>query len=99
MAGTIDAGRGGARFWSVAWWVVFSAVSVLTLVWLAVGAMVSTPLNEPPGQAIVDYLALSVTPGSVVALLSNGSFDGIHAKLLERLADATKVRAVAHEEC
>ena len=37
-------------------------------------------------DAIVDYLAESVTPGSVVALLSNGAFGGIHAKLLERLA-------------
>ncbi len=38
-------------------------------------------------DAIVDYLALAVSPGSVVALLSNGSFGGIHGKLLERLAD------------
>jgi UDP-N-acetylmuramate: L-alanyl-gamma-D-glutamyl-meso-diaminopimelate ligase len=37
-------------------------------------------------DAIVDYLALNVSPGSVVALLSNGAFGGIHAKLLERLA-------------
>ena len=37
-------------------------------------------------DAIVDYLALNVTPGSVVALLSNGAFGGIHAKLLERLS-------------
>ncbi len=40
----------------------------------------------PSVDAIVDYLALHVTPGSVVALLSNGAFGGIHAKLLERLA-------------
>ena len=40
----------------------------------------------PSVDAIVDYLALNVTPGSVVALLSNGAFGGIHAKLLERLA-------------
>ncbi len=40
----------------------------------------------PSVEAIVDYLALSVTPGSVVALLSNGAFGGIHGKLLERLA-------------
>jgi UDP-N-acetylmuramate: L-alanyl-gamma-D-glutamyl-meso-diaminopimelate ligase len=40
----------------------------------------------PNVDAIIDHLALSVTPGSVVALLSNGSFGGIHAKLLERLA-------------
>ena len=40
----------------------------------------------PSVAAIVDYLALHVTPGSVVLLLSNGAFGGIHAKLLERLA-------------
>jgi UDP-N-acetylmuramate: L-alanyl-gamma-D-glutamyl-meso-diaminopimelate ligase len=40
----------------------------------------------PNVDAIIDYLAQAVTPGSVVALLSNGSFGGIHAKLLERLA-------------
>ena len=40
----------------------------------------------PSVDAIVDYLALHVTAGSVVALLSNGAFGGIHAKLLERLA-------------
>jgi len=36
-------------------------------------------------DTIVDYLALNVAPGSVVALLSNGAFGGIHAKLLARL--------------
>jgi UDP-N-acetylmuramate: L-alanyl-gamma-D-glutamyl-meso-diaminopimelate ligase len=40
----------------------------------------------PSVEAIVDYLALNVTPGSVVALLSNGAFGGIHTKLLERLS-------------
>jgi UDP-N-acetylmuramate: L-alanyl-gamma-D-glutamyl-meso-diaminopimelate ligase len=40
----------------------------------------------PSVDAIVDYLALHVAPGSVVALLSNGAFGGIHAKLLDRLA-------------
>ncbi|MEO6599155.1 MAG: Mur ligase family protein [Polyangiaceae bacterium] len=40
----------------------------------------------PSVDAIVDYLARNVTQGSVVALLSNGAFGGIHAKLLERLA-------------
>ncbi len=40
----------------------------------------------PNVDAIIDYLAQRVTPGSVVALLSNGSFGGIHAKLLKRLA-------------
>jgi len=40
----------------------------------------------PNVAAIVDYLAMNVIPGSVVALLSNGAFGGIHAKLLERLS-------------
>jgi UDP-N-acetylmuramate: L-alanyl-gamma-D-glutamyl-meso-diaminopimelate ligase len=40
----------------------------------------------PNVAAILDYLALNVIPGSVVALLSNGAFGGIHAKLLERLS-------------
>jgi UDP-N-acetylmuramate: L-alanyl-gamma-D-glutamyl-meso-diaminopimelate ligase len=40
----------------------------------------------PSVDAILDYLALNVAPGSVVALLSNGAFGGIHAKLLERLS-------------
>ncbi|HKO50481.1 MAG TPA: Mur ligase family protein [Polyangiaceae bacterium] len=40
----------------------------------------------PSVEAILDYLALNAIPGSVVALLSNGAFGGIHAKLLERLS-------------
>jgi UDP-N-acetylmuramate: L-alanyl-gamma-D-glutamyl-meso-diaminopimelate ligase len=40
----------------------------------------------PSVDAILDYLALNVIPGSIVALLSNGAFGGIHAKLLERLS-------------
>ena len=40
----------------------------------------------PSVPAILDYLAMNVIPGSVVALLSNGAFGGIHAKLLERLS-------------
>ena len=36
-------------------------------------------------DAIVDYLGLKVAPGSVVALLSNGAFGGIHERLLARL--------------
>jgi UDP-N-acetylmuramate: L-alanyl-gamma-D-glutamyl-meso-diaminopimelate ligase len=35
---------------------------------------------------ILDYLAPNVTPGSIVALLSNGAFGGIHEKLLARLS-------------
>ncbi|HEY0465768.1 MAG TPA: Mur ligase family protein [Polyangiaceae bacterium] len=40
----------------------------------------------PSVDAILDYLALNAIPGSVIALLSNGAFGGIHAKLLERLS-------------
>jgi len=40
----------------------------------------------PSVDSILDYLALNVIPGSVVVLLSNGAFGGIHAKLLERLS-------------
>jgi len=40
----------------------------------------------PSVDAILDYLALNAIPGSVLALLSNGAFGGIHAKLLERLS-------------
>jgi UDP-N-acetylmuramate: L-alanyl-gamma-D-glutamyl-meso-diaminopimelate ligase len=36
-------------------------------------------------DAIIDYLAENVAQGSVVALLSNGAFGGIHGKLLARL--------------
>lgn len=43
-------------------------------------------LALPSVDAILDYLALNVIPGSIVALLSNGAFGGIHAKLLERLS-------------
>jgi UDP-N-acetylmuramate: L-alanyl-gamma-D-glutamyl-meso-diaminopimelate ligase len=40
----------------------------------------------PSVDAILDALALKAMPGSIVALLSNGAFGGIHAKLLERLS-------------
>jgi signal transduction histidine kinase len=63
---------GTARVREVAFRVVFVAVSVLTLVWLTVGALVSTPLNEPPGQAIVDYLASAVNLVVAVVLLRHG---------------------------
>jgi UDP-N-acetylmuramate: L-alanyl-gamma-D-glutamyl-meso-diaminopimelate ligase len=36
-------------------------------------------------DSILDYLAANVAEGSVVALLSNGAFGGIHGKLLTRL--------------
>ncbi len=37
-------------------------------------------------EAIVEQLAQRVRPGDVVALLSNGAFGGIHARVLQRLA-------------
>jgi len=39
----------------------------------------------PHVDAIIDHLAQSAAEGSVVALLSNGAFGGIHDKLLRRL--------------
>jgi UDP-N-acetylmuramate: L-alanyl-gamma-D-glutamyl-meso-diaminopimelate ligase len=38
-------------------------------------------------EAIVDEVAREARAGDVVALLSNGAFGGIHAKVLSRLAD------------
>ncbi|MCD2196692.1 histidine kinase [Actinomycetospora endophytica] len=71
--GPVEADRPGTdRLLTVVWWVVFVAVSALTLVWLTVGALVSTPLNEPPGQAIVDYLASAVNLVVAVVLLRHG---------------------------
>ena len=55
-----------------AFWAVFVAVTALTLVWLTVGALVTTPLNEPPGQAVVDYLASAVNLVVAVVLLRFG---------------------------
>jgi UDP-N-acetylmuramate: L-alanyl-gamma-D-glutamyl-meso-diaminopimelate ligase len=40
----------------------------------------------PDAARIVDYLAGEVRPGDVVAVMSNGGFDGIHAKLALALA-------------
>jgi len=39
----------------------------------------------PDGDAIVDRIAPQLEPGDVVAILSNGGFDGIYEKLPERL--------------
>jgi signal transduction histidine kinase len=55
-----------------AFWAVFATVTTLTLVWLTVGALVTTPLNEPPGQAVVDYLASAVNLVVAVVLLRFG---------------------------
>ncbi|HUX43209.1 MAG TPA: UDP-N-acetylmuramate:L-alanyl-gamma-D-glutamyl-meso-diaminopimelate ligase [Terracidiphilus sp.] len=45
-----------------------------------------TPADlQPDAQAIVDSIAPQLQPGDVVALLSNGGFDGIYEKLPARL--------------
>lgn len=41
--------------------------------------------TEPAADAIVERLQSLAEPGDVVVVLSNGGFDGIHAKLLEAL--------------
>jgi UDP-N-acetylmuramate: L-alanyl-gamma-D-glutamyl-meso-diaminopimelate ligase len=56
----------------------------------ALAARGKTASNEPTVDAIVERLERSVGSGDVVALLSNGAFGGIHAKLLARLEYATK---------
>jgi len=35
-------------------------------------------------EAIVDYLAAEAKPGDMVMIMSNGSFDGLSGKLLEK---------------
>jgi UDP-N-acetylmuramate: L-alanyl-gamma-D-glutamyl-meso-diaminopimelate ligase len=40
---------------------------------------------EPTADDIVAHLAPLAREGDVVAVFSNGGFDGIHQKLLERL--------------
>ncbi|HEX4582135.1 MAG TPA: UDP-N-acetylmuramate:L-alanyl-gamma-D-glutamyl-meso-diaminopimelate ligase, partial [Acidobacteriaceae bacterium] len=37
-------------------------------------------------EAIVNHIAMGAQPGDVVAILSNGGFDGIYEKLPARLA-------------
>ncbi len=39
-------------------------------------------------EAILEYLAEHIQPQAVVAILSNGGFDGIHQRLLDRLGEA-----------
>ncbi len=39
---------------------------------------------------ILDHLMTILTPGDVVAILSNGGFDDIHSRLLEQLASISK---------
>jgi len=42
---------------------------------------------HPDGDAIVDSIAPQLEPGDVVAILSNGAFDGIYEKLPARLRE------------
>jgi UDP-N-acetylmuramate: L-alanyl-gamma-D-glutamyl-meso-diaminopimelate ligase len=42
---------------------------------------------HPDGDAIVNVIAPQLKPGDVVAILSNGAFDGIYEKLPARLRD------------
>ncbi|MFT3692506.1 MAG: UDP-N-acetylmuramate--L-alanine ligase [Kofleriaceae bacterium] len=44
----------------------------------------------PEVDAIVKQLAESAAPGDVVAVLSSGSFDGLHDKLLDAIGDAIR---------
>src|SRR5271170_7249830 len=47
----------------------------------------------PNADDIVDAVAPEVRPGDVVAILSNGGFDGIYEKLPQRLEQRTLVRS------
>ncbi len=44
--------------------------------------------HEPSTEAIIDRLGREARPGDVVVIFSNGGFDGIHERLLDRLAAA-----------
>ena len=44
----------------------------------------------PDTDAIVKQLAASAAPGDVVCVLSSGSFDGLHDKLLDAIGDAIR---------
>ncbi len=46
----------------------------------------------PDANAIVDQIAPRLRPGDVVAILSNGGFDGIYDKLPRRLAELAATR-------
>jgi UDP-N-acetylmuramate: L-alanyl-gamma-D-glutamyl-meso-diaminopimelate ligase len=40
---------------------------------------------EPSTDSIIDKLKARCTKGDVIIIFSNGGFDGIHAKLIDRL--------------
>ena len=42
-------------------------------------------LSLPTSESIAYTVAMQAHPRDVVAILSNGGFDGLHGKLLERL--------------
>jgi UDP-N-acetylmuramate: L-alanyl-gamma-D-glutamyl-meso-diaminopimelate ligase len=46
----------------------------------------------PSAAAIADYLAESANPGDLVMVMSNGSFDGLCSKLLEKLKSLAGAR-------
>ncbi|MBN1609141.1 MAG: UDP-N-acetylmuramate:L-alanyl-gamma-D-glutamyl-meso-diaminopimelate ligase [Polyangiaceae bacterium] len=48
-------------------------------------------------ERIVDAIAARAAPGDVVALLSNGAFGGIHAKVLNRLAPQDAGQTLTNE--
>ena len=49
----------------------------------------------PDVDAIVKQLAESAAPGDVVCVLSSGSFDGLHDKLLDAIGDAMRPARVS----
>ncbi|MHB8301871.1 MAG: UDP-N-acetylmuramate:L-alanyl-gamma-D-glutamyl-meso-diaminopimelate ligase [Acidobacteriaceae bacterium] len=55
-------------------------------------------LQLPDVPAIVDFLSKKLRPGDVVAILSNGGFDGIYEKLPARLTSLQKSRAASNRE-
>jgi UDP-N-acetylmuramate: L-alanyl-gamma-D-glutamyl-meso-diaminopimelate ligase len=40
----------------------------------------------PHAASIIDHVALHAAPGDVIVVMSNGGFDGIHERLLDRLS-------------
>ena len=46
----------------------------------------------PSAAEIADYIAANANPGDVVMVMSNGSFDGLSTKVLEKLLTLTRTR-------
>ena len=53
---------------------------------------------EPDAAHIIEKLVPLLKKKDVVAIFSNGGFDGIHGKLLERLRESTKLQAPSSKE-